>query len=248
MKENYSTLYENYHQNRILQKRLISNRDFTYQYILRYLNKYVKQNYYVLDIGCGTGTLSLYLAARGNFVVGIDVSKKAIAICIRNANNLNLSRNISFLVSNFPHSSFKKKFDLVICSEVIEHIEHDTVALKKIYELLNPKGIVILSTPSLNAPLYRLGLLKNFDTNVGHIRRYTVQDLIVLSEKNKFKILEVYKTEGIIRNFLFTNSIAGNFIRIVNKFYLLSVIITLIDTLSLHLFGESQIFVILQKK
>jgi len=105
--------------------------------------------------------------------------------------------------------------------------------------------MVLISTPSKNAPLYRLGIATEFDIRVGHLRRYTIQELARKCEKTGFKILETKKTEGIIRNFLFLSPIAGRFIRFI-KFFV-SDWITYIDELSLKLFGESNMFIVLQK-
>lgn len=199
----------------------------------------------ILDIGCGAGTLSLYLASKGNIVLGIDISKSAVDLCRKSANSLKLNKNSSFEVMDFPKEVPNKKFNFIICSEVIEHLKNDNLALQKIFSLLKPSGIAIISTPSRNAPLYRLGLLRAFDKKVGHFRRYSSTELILKCKENRFEVLEIKKTEGILRNFLFTNPIAGKSIRFI-KFFL-SDIVSFLDNISLNLFGESQIFIVIQK-
>lgn len=239
------SLYERYHSKSNKQLKIIGERNFTYINILpplnSCLNKKVKQ---ILDIGCGSGTISLYLASKGYKVKGIDISKKAIRTCKESAESIGL-KNVNFEVSEFPNTVPNGKFDLVFFSEVIEHLPDDELAFRKIHKLLNPGGILFLSTPSKNAPLYKLGYAKKFDKQVGHLRRYTVDELKALLKQNGFKIKKAYKKEGIIRNFLFLNPIAGKFIRFI-KFFLVD-IFTSIDNISIKLFGESQIIIIAQK-
>lgn len=66
-----------------------------------------------------------------------------------------------------------------------------------------------------------------------------------MCRKVGFDILETRKTEGVLRNFLFLNPIAGKFVRFVRFF--VSDLITFLDNISLYIFGESQIFVVLRK-
>ncbi len=66
-----------------------------------------------------------------------------------------------------------------------------------------------------------------------------------MARDSKFKILESYGTEGILRNFLFLNPVAGKFIRFI-KFFL-SDIVTALDSFSCKTFGESDLFIILKK-
>lgn len=106
-------------------------------------------------------------------------------------------------------------FDFIICLEVIEHIEDDKKALKNMFNLLKPSGKLIISTPSKNAPLYKLGVAGKFDKRVGHLRRYSLEELERMLDEVGFTILESYKKEGIIRNFLFLNPIAGKLIRFI---------------------------------
>ena len=146
---------------------------------------------------------------------------------------------------DFPNKSPDEKFDYIVCSEVIEHLQDDDLALRKIYSLLKPKGVAIISTPSKNAPLYRLGLAREFDQRVGHVRRYALEELVELCRKNGYEILETKKTEGVLRNFLFLNPLAGKLVRFIK--YFVSDMVTFLDEISLRLFGESQVFVIVRK-
>ena len=97
---------------------------------------------------------------------------------------------------NFPNESLNEKFDLVILTEVIEHLEDDKLALKRIYRLLDKGGIAIISTPSNNAPLYRLGMTKKFDERVGHVRRYSLEGLVEMCEKTGFEVLDTRREEN----------------------------------------------------
>jgi hypothetical protein len=89
-------------------------------------------------------------------------------------------------------------------------------------------------------------LLNEFDKEVGHLRRYTKEELIFLVKKNGYKIVSVKSHEGILRNFLFTNPTAGRFLRLIR--WPFSEIISAIDYLTIPLFGASSIHLIAKKK
>ncbi len=232
-------LYEDYHTNTSVQFKIIKENNFTYKLILQVLNKYLKSEKNVLDIGCGAGTLTMYMA-----VLGIDISEKAVHAAQKSAEVLDL-KNISFKAVEFPNEVPTDTYDFILCSEVIEHLENDTLALKKIYQLLKPEGIAMITTPSINAPMYRLGLANEFDKRVGHLRRYTLDALALKCQKAGFTIIGMKKNEGILRNFLFLNPIAGKFIRFI-KFFLVDVV-TYLDNATVPLFGESDLIVVLEK-
>ncbi len=155
-------------------------------------------------------------------------------------------KNVSFEVLDFPRDKLRpNNYDVILLLEVIEHIEEDAKALQLLYSRLNINGILILSTPSKNAPLYRLGLTKDFDKRVGHLRRYREKELLDQIKSAGFNIIEIKKNEGILRNFLYTNSIAGNAIRFI-KFFIVD-LISYLDNLSMLIFGESDFIVIAKK-
>mgnify|MGYP002682424234 CR=1 FL=1 len=97
----------------------------------------------ILDIGCGVGTISLLLASWGNKVEGIDISSIAIDSCKNSAKLLNLEKNINFKQFDFKDYKENKKFDFIICLEVIEHLENDREALQKMFTFLKPSGKLI---------------------------------------------------------------------------------------------------------
>jgi hypothetical protein len=103
----------------------------------------------------------------------------------------------------------------------------------------------LLTTPSKDAPLYRMGLLTKFDNEVGHLRRYTQYDVELLLKNSGFKIIKKSKTEGIFRNLLYTNKFLGQLIRVIRGPFVS--IFHFIDEISVKLFGESDLIFIAQK-
>lgn len=239
--------YDQFHESSRSQERVISKNNFTYRIIIGILDKYLTNKSSVLDIGCGAGTITFYLASQRKYVQGVDISKKSISICQKSSKLLRFDKMTSFQVVDFPRQKIvlSRQVDSVLLLEVIEHLKHDRKALIQIFNLLSKKGILVLSTPSENAPLKRLGLLEGFDKRVGHVRSYNTRNLVELCESIGFKLIHVEETEGIIRNFLFTNNGAGKLVRLIK--YSLSDIVSYLDNLSVKLFGASDIFIILQK-
>lgn len=238
-------LYESYHKERKFMKSPPRLNDFTYSKLFKLLDKYTFKNGSALDIGCGVGTVSFFVAKRGMKVKGIDISKNAIRVAKRNLKILKLDKNIDFENIKFPNSRLKGTFDLIICSEVLEHLKDDKKSARLIYNLLKKKGVAVVTVPSINAPLYKLGLLRRFDKEVGHFRRYNVFQIKTLFKNAGFVVVEKGKWEGILRNFVFTNKFGGFFIRFLKG--LLGRLFTLIDDMTIKLFGESDIYLVVKK-
>jgi len=203
--------YEEFHSSAIVQKRIIKNNNYTYYDIVWTLKKILGKHkkLKILDYGCGVGTISLYLASHGHDVIGIDVSKNAIKIAKSNAKSLKLKNIKFFLLDKTNRNKMKKIFDLVLMIEVIEHVPNDKKVIKEISGYLKKDGYLILTTPSVEAPLYKLGLLKSFDNKVGHLRRYNQLNLTQLIENAGIKTIKLSVHESIMRNFFYTNPHAG---------------------------------------
>ena len=146
--------------------------DIRIQYINRVVSKYKKPNKIstlnklkCLDIGCGGGLLSERIARLGASVTGIDVTKSSIEIAKIHAFNSGLSINyINTDVSSFIEKNSSKQFDLIIASEVIEHLDNRILFFKEVSTLLKNKGILILTT--INKTALSLLLAKFMAENI----------------------------------------------------------------------------------
>lgn len=237
--------YERFHLKTKSIKKIIPANSFTYGSFITLFEKYFNRKLRILDIGCGAGTLSLYLASNSHNVVGIDISENAIKACKESARLLRLDDRVAFVKKDFEKDKVNGSFDAVLLFEVIEHLVDDKLAIRKTQKLLSKGGLLILSTPSSNAPMKKLGLAKNFDARVGHLRRYTLEGIIKIVENEGFKIVEAKKTEGVLRNFLFLNPYAGKLVKFIRG--PLVNIFTFFDNFSLKLFGESDLIIIARK-
>ncbi len=243
-----NVFYENFHKKTFFQKKLISTKNFTYRDLLDILNKYTKPKSKILDIGCGAGTIDFFLANRGNFVTGIDVSLKAINSCKKSSRIMGLEDKLKFFQMNFPENTPSGLFDLIIVSEVLEHIVSEEKSIISVKNSLQKNGVVIISVPSASSLLYKFGFLEKFDKKVGHLRRYTTTSLSNLFKKNGFSIIEIKKTEGILRNSLFVFQSFDLFIKILNKFDFLSEFVSFLDKFFIKIFGESNIILVAKAK
>ncbi len=73
-------------------------------------------------------------------------------------------------------------YDTVVCLNVLEHIEDDLAALKRIRGILSPGGRLILQVPQYQ------GLYGTYDKELGHFRRYGKKQLAQLAEQAGFEI------------------------------------------------------------
>lgn len=238
--------YNVFHKNTTIQTKLITENNFTYQTVLRVFNKHINSNNSVLDVGCGIGVISLYYGNKCKSVHGIDISDKAIRLANESAKELKLNKKVKFEVVDFPNKFLQKKFDKVIFSETLEHIQNEDKALNSISKMLNKDGQLIVTVPSVNSFIYRIGMAKKFDKEVGHLRRYTVENLKSRLEKNGFKVLKIYKREGLIRNILFFIKPFGYLIKFMKGF--ISKFVIWLDSQTIKLVGESQIIIVATKK
>ena len=137
----------------------------------------INMNDKILEIGCSGGPLLKSLKQNGfTNTYGIDISDNAINEC-RNKGIVNVS------VMDAAKTQFKdKEFDLIIASDVLEHLKDDNAALTEWHRLLKPNGKLIIFVP---AHKY---LWSNHDEINNHYRRYSKSELIERIRTANFKI------------------------------------------------------------
>jgi len=138
--------------------------------------KIFPKNIEILDIGCSGGALIKQLSNEGYFkCTGIDVSKKAI--------NLAKSRGIeNCYLMDGGKVKFKKKFDLIIASDVLEHIKNDKKAVQFWKNSLKKNGRIICFVPAFKF------LWSKHDVANQHYRRYSNLMLASLFLSENMKI------------------------------------------------------------
>ena len=98
----------------------------------------------ILDIGCGGGLLSEPMSRMGANVTGIDASDKNIKIAKLHSKENRLK--INYLCSSPEKLKFKKKFDVVLNMEIVEHVEDIDFFLNSCSKLLKKNGLMFIAT------------------------------------------------------------------------------------------------------
>ncbi len=191
------------------------------QFIINTLQNNLPAGAVVLDVGCGNGVISRSLGAQGFNVYGIDVSNKAIS----KAKELNKYSNVNFdVISAEQLIDDGKKYNAIICSEVLEHLNKPGDLLKTLHQSLTDNGVLIVTVPNGMGPRELLvtkpviwlqkkdnflwhGILKikklfgytgttaqSDASDLTHIQFFTKKAIGDLAKKNNFKITKFGKT------------------------------------------------------
>jgi SAM-dependent methyltransferase len=114
----------------------------------------------ILDAGCGTGRNMVEFARLGS-AEGVDLSPQAVEFCHRRG--LHGVRRAA--IEELPYED--GRFNLVLATDVIEHLEDEGPALEELRRVTAGDGRLIVTVPAYN------WLWSNHDTSWHHFRRYT---------------------------------------------------------------------------
>lgn len=107
----------------------------------------IGNNLLVLDVGCGDGTIGDLISRMGNYVTSIELPKAAVFAHRRGVS--------SVLASDAEHLPFSSRsFDVVLASEVVEHLWDPNNFFDEAYRVLEADGYLILSTPEGRGGLF----------------------------------------------------------------------------------------------
>ncbi len=91
--------------------------------IFQTLDRIIQPNRSVLDLGCGVGHTSIYMARQGCDVLGVDHADKLIEY----AKTHNSNKNVTYMVGDITQIQLSKRFDIITLCDVIEHLQPDTM-------------------------------------------------------------------------------------------------------------------------
>ena len=146
----------------------------------------------IYEIGCGEGHLSIRMKKTGAIVHGSDISKEIIAEA--RINNQLAGTDINFEVRSIYDLSNNNVGtpDLIVCCEVLEHLEYPEKALDKIRSL-NSRYVLV---SVLREPIWRFlnvargKYLKDFGNTPGHLQHWSKKSFVRLLD-SYFTISEV---------------------------------------------------------
>jgi SAM-dependent methyltransferase len=154
---------------------------FRYELIAGELGRSALRPAKVIDCGCGDGSLLSVVSARipCGQLYGFDIAPSVPA---------GLREAIHFqqqdLGSPVP-DSMRGQFDLVLCSEVIEHVLDDDTVLANLFALVRPGGSVVLTTQT--------GTIYKTEQFLGHLRHYPFEQLVQRVEATGLQVVKAFR-------------------------------------------------------
>jgi SAM-dependent methyltransferase len=153
-----------------------------YRWIYRELKSHLHG--VVLEVGAGSGTLSNFLLKADNIeeLLLLEPAKNLLPLLKKNTSHYKNAR----VLHGFLHElgeDFRNYIDVIVCCNVLEHVENDRGLVKLMYPYLKPGGKVLIylpANPKSHGPL---------DESVGHFRRYTKKSFNNTIEGTGFKLI-----------------------------------------------------------
>ncbi len=133
----------------------------------------------ILDLGCGTGRHTIFLAKKGFKVYGVDISQSGLDIIKKTKSKLKL-RNIKLKRADMAKIPYKSNFfDSIVCTSVINHARLNKIkrTFKEIVRVLKSNGIFILEVISPKDFTFKTGIeiepgtrinIADWDSDVPH--------------------------------------------------------------------------------
>jgi 2-polyprenyl-3-methyl-5-hydroxy-6-metoxy-1,4-benzoquinol methylase len=173
----------------------------------------------ILEIGCGEGNICFQMANYGHKVLGIDISDTTIKSAIKKWGN---TPGLTFRVEDAEQMklSSEEKYDVIVCSEILEHLHEPAKLVRNFNNLLKPDGIAIVTVPNgfgprevlitkpvqnlkhgngifskmMNKTKSSLGYKGDTDQSsaeaLDHIQFFSMKQLTKLAEHNGFTIIK----------------------------------------------------------
>jgi SAM-dependent methyltransferase len=142
----------------------------------------------ILEVGAGHGTFTDLLARRQARVVATDLSERCVGVL---RERFSAATNVEILQGETGLGTRSGPFDTAILINVLEHIEDDDLALRQLWDSLQPGGRLVLWVPAFQ------GLYADFERRVGHFRRYQRDGLRCQLSRVGFTVVQIHYANAI---------------------------------------------------
>lgn len=116
--------------------------------LLGLIRPYAVRGQGLLDVGCASGYYSVPFAGWGGHATGLDVAPTSVALAAQRADQAGVADRCRFVTGDVRDLPFADaEFDVILATEVLEHIREQRQALGEIGRVLKPGGAAIVTTP-----------------------------------------------------------------------------------------------------
>jgi len=164
----------------------LTNRLFVDGYIAQNVGKWIKryslESDIILDVGCGDMRLYKHIP-RDRFYYAFDISMNELFL------REGLSKNSGNLYFAFASATTipldSNVANIVICTEVLEHIPEYQKVIKELYRVIAPRGMLLISIPNNFCQKYQIK-----GQHADHCNRWSYEEFVNLIKQSKFDLIE----------------------------------------------------------
>lgn len=159
--------------------------------IPRMILEFIQSSKRILDLGCGEG--GMISAILNKFpqkeIIGVDISPRRIELLKKK-----FPKN-KFLCEDINKTSIKSnEFDLIICTQVIEHVENDKKLIEEIYRILKRKGKLYITSVIKNPwAIYKYRNNNKFVLDPTHEKEYSSEKEFISRFEENFRLIKIKK-------------------------------------------------------
>lgn len=162
----------------------------------QFKDKSPKSKVKLIDIGAGNGLFLKFFKEKGLQVAGIELEKENVENMLKDPQ---LS-GVDIQQGDIIQLSGNENYNVVIASDVIEHIEKDELAIKNLWSYVAPGGLLVITVPA-HAHLYG-----KRDEAWGHFRRYdkgSLKSKVQSLKSGSVEFITFWNTVGYFVYFLY---------------------------------------------